>query len=168
MLLPDDLKVCLKSLGAIAAALFFAGFLGAFVASSNAGGVASITFISLGLGFLVDHMIHSELAKREALGETTENTKVEGGHAHRLLVVGVAVVSALVASVYLHTSAVALQPLPFSCKNQVAAGKWVVVDECAESSRAAAYHDSNVASFTSCNSVDTWGWDVQSPMSTCR
>jgi hypothetical protein len=55
-----------------------------------------------------------------------------------------------------------------SCSPHAVEGKWVVVDECGESARAAAYHESNVASFASCNSAATWGWVVQSPSSGCR
>jgi hypothetical protein len=176
MLLPDDLGFCLRSLGAIGAAILFCCIIASFAATGGIWGIYTVGFLGLLLGFAADHAISDALRKREGGGgegavegaKQTESAPT-GTAAMRSLSVGGAAIGLMLAG-HVYTSGVAshLQPLPMACKNSAAVGKWVVVDECQEPIRDVAYHDSGVAAFAGCGTFKSWGWDVQPPSSGCR
>ncbi len=171
MLLPNDLGFCLRSLGAMATAIFCSFVIASMLLSSGGGEVhfGSLVFVCLFLGVIVDSILVQMIERSNHKNELeTTVTSTPNSSRMRAVVAAFVVAVGFVGHAYAGIAASIVQPLESNCKAFACEGKWVVVDECQESTRAIAYHEHGVGAFASCNSLESWGWDNQPPSSFCR
>ena len=185
MLLPDDIKKCMRSLGVmmLAVAMFYA--LAVYLNMLGAGTLKTVGIVSIICGALLyqtimditwstyassetsDEMSYADTIFTANLGADSYVTKtfptIISGMV--ILIIGISWQGMAV------TGAGKSGPLHPGCTEFVNRGHWIPVDGCNEAARGMAYRNDQIQTFATCQPSGagyTWGWENSSSSTRCH